>query len=90
MRVNAKKQTDALLDLETPICDAENAISILMNILHSRFDQDHAEVTGEENHWYLSDNEISDFMYIGHQAKRHIHQIKEGFNAAIEQRRGGQ
>lgn len=90
MRVNAKKQSDALLDLENPICDAENAISILMNILHSRFDQDHAEVTGDKSHWYLSDDEISDFMYIGHQAKRHIRQIKEGFNEAIEQRRSGQ
>ena len=89
MRVTEKKQPDAFFALENPTCDAENAISILMNILHSRFDQDHAEVTGDTNHWYLSDNEISDFMYIGHQAKRHIHQIKEGFNMAIEQRRAG-
>lgn len=83
------KFRDALLALENPICDAENAISILMNILHSRFDHDHAEVTGDTNHWYLSENEISDFIYIGHQAKRHINEIKEGFNTAIEQRRAG-
>lgn len=73
-----------VMDMETPICDAENAISIMYRILHDNFSEPHTAATGSPNRWILSESDISDMFFVANLINKYIGHIKKNWNEALE------
>ncbi len=73
-----------VMDMETPICDAENAISIMHRILHDNFNEPHTAATGSPNRWILSESDISDMFFVANLINKYVGHIKKNWNEALE------
>lgn len=70
-------------DLENPICNAHSMAVILMDRLHSHFSSSHEAVTGHNNYYFISDEDIECLLFATGQLKTAIGTIKKDFyNAA--------
>lgn len=79
-----RTQHDELADLETPICDAENSISILQRLLDMNFSKPHTELTGSPERFHLSESQVSDMLFAANLVMTYVAHIKAQWDVALE------
>lgn len=73
-----------LLEIETPICNAECMASILLDIISDHFASNPERVTGHPNKYHLNDQDVSNLMYSIHHLSELIRETKNAFYRAVE------
>lgn len=52
-----------MMELESPIRDAKNAVSLLHLQLDQHFTRDHSALTKNSDYWYLSKDDVDDLVF---------------------------
>lgn len=81
---NTRSQLQQVMEMEEPICDMENAASIMNRLLQDNFTHLPTKVTGNPDYWYLTQRDVSDMFFAAALISTYSDQIKTHWQSACE------
>ncbi|MFI3904308.1 hypothetical protein [Ochrobactrum sp. S1502_03] len=79
-----KEFRSRVMDLESPIRDAKNAVSLMNLQLDKHFTRSHEALTKHTDYWYLSADDIDDLIFTARLLSQLVGKTIKDWEGALE------